>query len=629
MLYVAPLFWLGSPAQRFGYADDIALIASSQNLQSNCEQLQLEMQEAIDWGESEGITFDPKKSELIYFFRGPKKATESPSVNTGDLTIEVKPGPLRWLGVYFDRELRFKPHVQILSAKALRVANALRSLGKTTRGVAPILLQRAVKACILKKCYFAAETWWPGRTRLKQKRESSITISNQVDGHIQLLDKVVLTSARAILPAFRTTSTAILYKESNLMPPEIELNLISQSFAARTARLDPRHPLRVRAKQILSRANKTQKMAESRFSKLIIALPKSEYINPLALPPWRIEEPRPATEVRISGPFGRTKEQAAKDFENFLSKIPGSDLQVFSDGSKREAVDGATGSGSVIYQYNLQLDRQIFSLGLNAEVFNAEAAAALKGAQAAILLPSARFATDLWIFLDNLEVAMRLGSHSTGSSQSIFEDFRKVASDWPLRPRLPHTRPGSVRIRWVPGHLNIPGNEAADKAAKEGAALPPPADALCTLASLKRIAKLNAKQARSRLWTTTAPISYTDLHIKHSNRTDMLHLDRKILGYILAARSQHGDFAAYHTRFNHENAYMLCSCGKRKSPLHFYFCKIGKAQKTLSKNSPSETIPWLLGTIEGAQKLAAWLSSTRFYEDICPRSPLTNDDLAL
>jgi hypothetical protein len=160
MLYIAPLFWLGKPARRFGYADDVALLAVSTSLQENCASLQADLQEALAWGSSEGITFDPKKSELLHFTRSWKdpNTDESPGITSGTHSVKETAGPLRWLGVYFDRKLTFKQHVQILSAKALVVGNALKSLGKTTRGVPPILLQRAVTACVLKKGYFAAKT---------------------------------------------------------------------------------------------------------------------------------------------------------------------------------------------------------------------------------------------------------------------------------------------------------------------------------------------------------------------------------------------------------------------------------------------------------------------------------------
>jgi hypothetical protein len=73
--------------------------------------------------------------------------------------------PLKWLGVYFNYKLSFKQHVQILSKRALTVTNALKSLGKMTCRVPPLLLQQAIMACVLKKGYFAAKTWWPGRTQ--------------------------------------------------------------------------------------------------------------------------------------------------------------------------------------------------------------------------------------------------------------------------------------------------------------------------------------------------------------------------------------------------------------------------------------------------------------------------------
>jgi hypothetical protein len=88
----------------------------------------------------------------------------------------------------------------------------------------------------------------------------------------------------------------------------------------------------------------------------------------------------------------------------------------------------------------------VFSLGRNAKVFNAEASIALKGAKAALLALLAKLATDMWVFLDNLEVAMRLLTPSTSSSQSVFNEFYKVAHKWPSQPQLPHTSLGAVQI---------------------------------------------------------------------------------------------------------------------------------------------------------------------------------------
>ena len=206
------------------------------------------LQEALDWGAAEGITFEPDKYELLHFSR--RKADRdpncTPSVTAGSITISenAKHPYLRWLGILFDQNLTFKSHAGEAASKALTGANALRSLGNTVRGVRLHLLQQAVTACVFHKAYYGAETWWPGRIR-----PGAPQTSNRVEGHLKKLTKVVLAGARAVLPVFRTTPVSVLHRESGFSPPEIELDQIALLAAVRLRRLDPYHPLRKWAEQ--------------------------------------------------------------------------------------------------------------------------------------------------------------------------------------------------------------------------------------------------------------------------------------------------------------------------------------------------------------------------------------------
>ncbi|KAI9037346.1 uncharacterized protein KD926_000633 [Aspergillus affinis] len=120
---------------------------------------------------------------------------------------------------------------------------------------------------------------------------------------------------------------------------------------------------------------------------------------------------------------------------------------------------------------------------------------------------------------------------------------------------------GSVRVCWAPGHPQIPENEAADQAAKKGAAMDPPPSSKHSYASLGRRAKADVMTALQRYWQSSAPQSYQGLWITNFPRSPTeLKLPRPFLARILAARTGHGDFAAYHERFNHEDAYLFCRC---------------------------------------------------------------------
>ncbi|KAI1004868.1 hypothetical protein K3495_g3348 [Podosphaera aphanis] len=297
------------------------------------------------------------------------------------------------------------------------------------------------------------------------------------------------------------------------------------------------------------------------FMQFFKSIEKAMKVSTQSPPPWTLLETREAAISRIGGPNGTSKEVAKQKFLVFQS-IPSQDIVLYSDGSKQQ--NGAAGAEFVAYQVSLQILSHSIPLGVGVEIFDAEARGALEGAKAAIGSPTTKLATNLWVCLDNLEVAIYLLSPFPGSSQSIFNEFIGLNSLRQSRYRLSHTGLGEVRIRWVPGHAAIAGNEAADEAARLGALLPFTSNLCYSTVGIKHIVKESISRSTGNLWNLLSPSLglCQQLYISTSlNRPNELKLPRSTLGRILATRTRHGDFAYYHDRFRHPEANMNCLCG--------------------------------------------------------------------
>jgi len=240
------------------------------------------------------------------------------------------------------------------------------------------------------------------------------------------------------------------------------------------------------------------------------------------------------------------------------------------------------------------------------EVFDAEATGALEGLRAALRLGDTRSA--VVVCTDNLAVASCLRGNPADSSQDKFTKFQELA-----------TSHGNVQVRWIPGHTNIPGNEEADGLAKAGCLQPEPPEAMPSLAHLRRLARQESRDAFKAWWSTEAPESYKTLNLEATTSCPPeLALPRATLHTLLAARSRHGDFADYHERFNHDDARLDCSCGRRKAPEHPFYCrKIPPRLRMRLAPSPAEAIHHAVG--KGFKAFVEMTSESSFFQRICPR----------
>lgn len=99
--------------------------------------------------------------------------------------------------------------------------------------------------------------------------------------------------------------------------------------------------------------------------------------------------------------------------------------------------------------------------------------------------------------------------------------------------------------------------------------------------------------------------------MKAQSLPELFLILRRDLGLLLAARSGHGDFAAYHCCFKHTEADLYCSCGQEKTPEHAFFCQYSRRNDIMHSNQTRQNTMeyerWTLSTKEGAQAFHEWI----------------------
>lgn len=241
---------------------------------------------------------------------------------------------------------------------------------------------------------------------------------------------------------------------------------------------------------------------------------------------------------------------------------------------------------------------------MQAEVFDAEVYGALQGLAAARSIGSQK---RIYICLDNTSVIDGLNGNAPESSQDIFLRFQHIAS----------THDPGVMVKWVPGHCDTEGNEAADKLAKEGAMQESGVTTAPTISWVTRHLKNRTKQDFTKWWEAQMEHRYDSIYPFAVTKQPLVMSKRSTLHRILAARSGHGDFAAYHERFGHTDSNNHCSCGERKATTHVFLCKKLRGNRLLPRHAPRAAIIQFLG--EGSGKMAKFIEKSNFFTRVCPR----------
>ncbi|KAJ0127863.1 putative zinc-binding oxidoreductase [Fusarium oxysporum f. sp. albedinis] len=82
LLHTGLIYQLGNPQGRFGYADDTAILSIGDTVDETTAMASSSIDEMVRWGAAKGVSFDPKKTEVMHVSRS--KFRTGPAIRHGD-----------------------------------------------------------------------------------------------------------------------------------------------------------------------------------------------------------------------------------------------------------------------------------------------------------------------------------------------------------------------------------------------------------------------------------------------------------------------------------------------------------------------------------------------------------------
>ncbi|MCG8049253.1 MAG: reverse transcriptase domain-containing protein, partial [Candidatus Thiodiazotropha endolucinida] len=423
------------------FADDSAVWATRTTLQKAVTDIQAVLNEIERWAQKWGFKVSNVKTKAIVFSKR--------RLNIADHSLRLFGKKLEWaktikfLGMTFDRLLTWKPHITELRNRCKNDLNLMRIVSGTAYGADKKALINLYKALILSKLDYGAQAY-----------------NSASENILKPLDTIQNHALRIATKALQSTPINALEVECGIKPLYLRREELTLKYWARSFPLGSSLPINDLITDQKPRLSKRAKMYNP-YCTNVRALVVEHGIPRKIQPPsyrskWDLKHEPPSCELKeLLGKKGENSKDYMKNTSlNYINAKHAGKTHIYTDGSKDPELGktGKTGAAFVVPEWDKHVP---IRTDPNLSVFTTELIAIQYATKWAIEMKI----TNAVILTDSLSSIQALQS---GKSNSRPDKIDIILTNLDKAKRNGQT----IEIEWIPSHVGIPGNEAADQIAK-------------------------------------------------------------------------------------------------------------------------------------------------------------------